>query len=114
MQKKKILSTSKTFKIFRTIHVAVTEKNFLLDFYVGLSGSKFSFAFLSSVRFRNYAVLLTYFAIWTARYGFHVHYYGFQIRHFMITNCNGPFEFSLLLLYFVFLLRYLITNCFFC
>ena len=32
----------------------------------------------------------------------------------MITNCNSPFEFSLLLLYFVFVLRYLITNCFFC
>ena len=59
----------------------------------------------SAVRFRNYAVLLSYLAIWSAYYGSQVRYYGFQIRHFIITNCNGPFEFSLLLLYFVCLLR---------
>ena len=76
--------------------------------YGGLSGSKFSFAFLQF----DFVIML--FCCLTARYGFHVRYYVFQIRHFMITNCNGPFQFSLLLLYFVFLLRYLITNCFFC
>ena len=76
----------------------------------GYQGQNLALLFFSS----NYAVLLSYFAIWTPRYGLHVRYYVFQIRHFMITNCNGPFQFSLLFLYFVFLLRYLITNCFFC
>ena len=71
--------------------------------YGGLSGSKFSIAF------RNYAVRLSYFAIWTACYGSQVRYYRFQIRHLMITNCNGPIEFSLLLLYFVYL-RYSAQN----
>ena len=61
----------------------------------------------SAVRFHNYAVLISYFAIWTACYGSQVHYYGFQRHHFMITNCNGPFKFNLLLLYyFVYLLRW--------
>ena len=58
----------------------------------------------SAVRFRNYAVLISYFAIWTAWYGSQVHYYGFQIHHFMITNCNGPFEFSFLL--------YILSSCY--
>ena len=58
----------------------------------------------SAVRFRNYAVMLSCLTIWSACYGFPFRYYGFQIRHFISTNCNGAFEFSLLLLYFVCLL----------
>ena len=55
----------------------------------------------SAVRFRNYAVLLSYFAIWFACYGSQARCYGFQLRHLIITICNSPFEFGLLLLYFV-------------
>ena len=81
-------------------------KNIRIRVYGVLSGSKFSFAFLQfDFVITLFCCLIFQFGLLVTASIFVIH--GFQRRHFMITNCNGPFEFSLLLLHFVFLLRWL-------